>query len=170
VGAAAHYLASQGALIIGIIDRAGGLLRPAGLLLDEVRALFLNRDGNALHAPDLLSFEEINQQIRSAGAEIFVPAAASRLVTRAQVEALAGGLEVIACGANVPFADPEIFFGPTGEWADAHAAVIPDFIAKCGMARVFAHLMETGAEITDQAIFRDTSRIIEAALARTGLA
>jgi hypothetical protein len=35
------------------------------------------------------------------------------------------------------------------------------------MARVFAYLMETGAEITDQAIFSDTSRIIEAALART---
>jgi glutamate dehydrogenase/leucine dehydrogenase len=166
--AAAYYLASQGALIVGIIDRAGGLLRPQGLTVEEVRELFLNRDGNALHAPDLLSFEEINQQIWTAGAEIFVPAAASRLVTQAQVEALVGaGLEVISCGANVPFADPAIFFGPTGEWADAHCAVIPDFIANCGMARVFAYLMETGAEITDQAIFSDTSRIIEAALART---
>ncbi|OGX81370.1 Glu/Leu/Phe/Val dehydrogenase dimerization domain-containing protein [Hymenobacter coccineus] len=166
--AAAYYLASQGALIVGIIDRAGGLLRPTGLPLEEVRALFLGRDGNALHAPDLLSFEEVNRQIWTAGAEIFVPAAASRLVTQAQVEALvASGLEVISCGANVPFADPAIFFGPTGEWADAHCAVIPDFIANCGMARVFAYLMETGAEITDQAIFQDVSRIIEAALART---
>jgi glutamate dehydrogenase/leucine dehydrogenase len=166
--AAAYYLASQGARVVGIIDRAGGLLRPEGLTLDEVRALFLSRDGNALHAPDLLSFEEVNQKIWSAGAEIFVPAAASRLVTQPQVEALvAAGLEVISCGANVPFADPAIFFGPTGEWADAHCAVIPDFIANCGMARVFAYLMETGAEITDQAIFSDTSRIIEAALART---
>jgi len=166
--AAAYYLASQGARIVGIIDRAGGLLRPAGLTLDEVRALFLSRDGNALHAPDLLSFEEVSRQIWSAGAEIFVPAAASRLVTQAQVAALvAAGLEVISCGANVPFADPAIFFGPTGEWADAHCAVIPDFIANCGMARVFAYLMETGAEITDQAIFQDTSRVIEAALART---
>jgi len=166
--AAAYYLASQGAHIVGIIDRAGGLLRPGGLLLEEVRELFLSRDGNALHAPGLLSFEEINRKIWSAGAEIFVPAAASRLVTQPQVEALvAAGLEVISCGANVPFADPAIFFGPTGEWADAHCAVIPDFIANCGMARVFAYLMETGAEITDQAIFSDTSRIIEAALART---
>jgi glutamate dehydrogenase/leucine dehydrogenase len=166
--AAAYYLASQGALIVGIIDRAGGLLQPQGLMLEEVRELFLNRDGNALHASELLSFEEVNQKIWTAGAEIFVPAAASRLVTQAQVEALVGaGLEVISCGANVPFADPAIFFGPTGEWADAHCAVIPDFIANCGMARVFAYLMETGAEITDQAIFSDTSRIIEAALART---
>ncbi len=166
--AAAYYLATQGAHIVGIIDRTGGLLRPEGLSLEEVRALFLSRDGNALHANDLLSFEEVSQRIWTAGAEIFVPAASSRLVTQAQVEALvASGLEVISCGANVPFADPAIFFGPTGEWADAHCAVIPDFIANCGMARVFAYLMETGAEITDQAIFHDTSRIIEAALART---
>jgi glutamate dehydrogenase/leucine dehydrogenase len=166
--AAAYYLASQGARIVGIIDRAGGLLRPEGLSLEEVRKLFLSRDGNTLHAPNLLSFEEINQKIWTAGAEIFVPAAASRLVTQPQAEALvSAGLEVISCGANVPFADPAIFFGPTGEWADAHCAVIPDFIANCGMARVFAYLMETGAEITDQAIFSDTSRIIEAALTRT---
>ena len=35
------------------------------------------------------------------------------------------------------------------------------------MARVFAYLMETGAEITDQAIFTDISRIIGKALERT---
>lgn len=67
----------------------------------------------------------------------------------------------------MPFAGPEIFFGPTGVFTDERTAVIPDFIANCGMARVFAYLMETGAEITDQAIFADTSRIIGAALERT---
>ena len=35
------------------------------------------------------------------------------------------------------------------------------------MTRVFAYLMETRAEITDQAIFADTSRVVGAALART---
>lgn len=44
---------------------------------------------------------------------------------------------------------------------------IPDFIANCSMTRVFAYLMETRAEITDQAIFADTSRVVGAALART---
>ena len=166
--AAAYYLASQGARITGIIDRAGGLLSTEGFGLEEIRALLLNRQGNELTADNRLSFEEINEQIWTSGAEIFVPAAASRLVTRAQVEALAaGGLEVISCGANVPFQDPEIFFGPTGEFADARVSVIPDFIANCGMARVFAYLMESDAEITDQAIFEDTSRIIRAALERT---
>ncbi|MCC2545825.1 amino acid dehydrogenase [Hymenobacter sp. BT175] len=166
--AAAYYLASQGALITGIIDRAGGLLRPEGFSLAEIRMLFLERQGNSLAADNLLSFDEVNRQVWSAGAEIFIPAAASRLVTREQVELMIqNGLEVISCGANVPFADPEIFFGPTGDYADQHVSVIPDFIANCGMARVFAYLMETNAEITDKAIFSDTSRIIGQALERT---
>ncbi|GGG44042.1 Glu/Leu/Phe/Val dehydrogenase dimerization domain-containing protein [Hymenobacter glacieicola] len=166
--AAAYYLATQGARITGIIDRAGGLIKEEGFSLEEIRTLFLQREGNALAASNLLSFEEVNQRIWSSGAEIFIPAAASRLVARGQVEQLvAGGLEVISCGANVPFQDPEIFFGPTGEFADANVSVIPDFIANCGMARVFAYLMESNAEITDQAIFQDTSTIIRAALQRT---
>jgi glutamate dehydrogenase/leucine dehydrogenase len=166
--AAAYYLAGQGVRIVGIIDRAGGLLNAEGFGLEEIRALLLARQGNALTADSLLSFEEVNEKIWSIGAEIFIPAASSRLVAQGQVEQLlAGGLKVISCGANVPFADPEIFFGPTGVFADERAAVIPDFIANCGMARVFAYLMETGAEITDQAIFADTSRIIGAALERT---
>ena len=166
--AAAYYLAGQGVRIVGIIDRAGGLLSSEGFGLEEIRDLLLARQGNALTADNLLPFEEINKKVWSVGADIFVPAASSRLVARGQVEQLlAGGLKVISCGANVPFADPEIFFGPTGEFADQHTAVVPDFIANCGMARVFAYLMETGAEITDQAIFADTSRIIGAALERT---
>lgn len=166
--AAAYYLASQGARITGIIDRAGGLLSTEGFGLEEIRQLMLNREGNELAADNRLTFEQINEQIWRSGAEIFVPAAASRLVTKAQVEAMAAnGLEVISCGANVPFQDPEIFFGPTGEFADARVSVVPDFIANCGMARVFAYLMESDAEITDQAIFEDTSRIIRVALERT---
>ncbi len=166
--AAAYYLASQGARVTGIIDRAGGLIKEDGFSLEEIRTLFLTRKGNELAVDNLLSFDDVNQRIWSSGAEIFIPAAASRLVSRAQVDALvAGGLEVISCGANVPFQDPEIFFGPTGEFADARVSVIPDFIANCGMARVFAYLMESNAEITDQAIFEDTSNVIRAALART---
>ena len=77
------------------------------------------------------------------------------------------GVQVISCGANVPFADPEIFFGPTGEKADDAISVIPDFIANCGMARVFAYLMQSHAVISDEAIFNDVSETIKNALIRT---
>ena len=46
---------------------------------------------------------------------------------------------------------------------DERVSVLPDFIINCGMARVFAYLMGDNVEITDKAIFRDTSiRIGEA--------
>ncbi len=166
--AAAYYLAAADVKIVGIIDRSGGIIKPEGLTFDEVKTLYLNRHGNTLTADNLLSFEEVNARIWDVEADVFIPAAASRLVTKDQVARLkASGLEVISCGANVPFQDPEIFFGPTGEFADQHLSVIPDFIANCGMARVFAYLMEQDIEITDQAIFTDIARTIRQALEKT---
>ncbi|MCJ8166851.1 amino acid dehydrogenase [Pontibacter sp. E15-1] len=166
VGAsAAYYLASRGVRVVGIIDRAGGLIKEEGFTFEEVTELFLNRQGNALNPAGLLPFEEVDARIWSLPAEIFIPAASSRLVSRVQVEQMiSSGMEVISSGANVPFQDPEIFFGPTGEFADHNLAVIPDFIANCGMARVFAYLMESEVEITDEAIFTDISATIRAAL------
>lgn len=167
VGAtAAYYLAQMGARVVGIIDRAGGLLDPDGLSSSRVAELYAGRRGNELVAADLLPFAEVDARIWSMGAAIFLPCAASRLVTRPQVDALVtGGLEVVSCGANVPFADEEIFYGPTYEYADRHVAVIPDFIANCGMARTFAMLMDGTSPVTDQAIFGDVSGTIRDALA-----
>lgn len=166
--AAACFLAVEGVKIVGIIDRVGGLIKEEGFSLDEIRELFIQRKGNTLVADNLIPFDEINEKIWSLPAEIFIPAAASRLITRAQAETMVEtGLEVISCGANVPFADPEIFFGPTGVWTDEKIAVIPDFIANCGMARVFAYLMSDDAELTDQAIFEDVSNTIKKAMQRT---
>jgi hypothetical protein len=45
--------------------------------------------------------------------------------------------------------------------------MVPDFLANCGMARVFAYLMNSEVEITDRAIFKDTATVIRAALEKT---
>lgn len=167
--AAAFYLAREGALIVGIIDRAGGIIRPEGMSLQEITELFQTKKGNSLHADNLLSFEQVNDQIWDVAAEVFLPCAASRLVTQDQLDRMvASGVEVISSGANVPFADREIFYGPIAEAADKQIAVIPDFIANCGMARVFAYLMsDANVEMSDQGIFRDTSSTIRQALEAT---
>lgn len=164
--AAAFYLAQAGALIVGIIDRVGGIIRPTGLSLQEVTDLFLSKDGNALRAEGLVSFDEVNAKIWDVHADVFLPCAASRLVSKDQVERMVGaGLSVISSGANVPFADAAIFYGPIAEYADQKLALIPDFIANCGMARVFAYLMSTeDVDMSDQAIFEDTSATIRRAL------
>lgn len=166
--AAAFYLTQAGAKVVGIIDRVGGIINVDGLSFEEITKLFIDRKNNTLVSDNLISFDEINSKVWDLNAEIFIPAAASRLVTKEQVERMKkAGMEVIACGANVPFADPEIFFGPTGEFADENLSVIPDFISNCGMARVFAYLMNSGVSMTDEAIFTDTSNTIKNALVKS---
>ena len=163
--AAAYYLAQMGAKVVGIIDRDGGLINKEGFSLEEITRLFLNKDGNKLVADNMIPFETINKEIWSIGAEIFAPCAASRLVTKDQVDSMiAAGLEVISCGANVPFADKEIFFGPIMEATDSKVSLIPDFISNCGMARVFAYFMEKKQGMDDEAIFNDTSATIRKAI------
>ncbi|MCK8141568.1 amino acid dehydrogenase [Flavobacterium sp. I-SCBP12n] len=166
--AAAYYLAGMGAKIIGIIDRDGGIINENGYTFEEIKDFYLAKDGNKLVAANMIPFEEINQKIWTIGAEIFTPCAASRLVTQSQIDSLiANGLEVISCGANVPFADTAIFFGPIMEDIDTKVSLIPDFISNCGMARVFAYFMEKRVEMTDDAIFQDTSETIKNAMKKT---
>lgn len=169
VGAAAgFYLSQLGVKIVGIIGRDGGLINTRGYSVDEIRTLIVNRDRSHLVADNLIPFDELNQKIWDEEFEIFIPAAASRLITRDQVERMIKSkLEVFSCGANVPFADPEIFFGATGLYADQNFSVIPDFIANCGMARVFAYFMENEVSMEDEAIFNDISNTILKALQRT---
>ncbi|MDX1651766.1 MAG: Glu/Leu/Phe/Val dehydrogenase dimerization domain-containing protein [Brumimicrobium sp.] len=178
--AAAYYLAQSGAKIVGIIDRVGGLIKEEGFSTDEITDLYLSKKGNELNASGMLSFDEVNSKIWDVKAEVFAPCAASRLITQDQAERMVNsGLEVVSAGANVPFADPEIFFGKIANYVDNHVSLIPDFIANCGMARVFAFLMSEDLKtITDQDIFEDTSERIKTALekahninpAKTGIA
>ena len=167
--AGAYYLAQQGAKIVGIIDRVGGLINEEGFSFDEIKQLFLNKNGNEITHPNLLSYDEINSKIWDLKADVFIPCAGSRMITKDQLSRMVkAGVQVISSGANVPFADPEIFFGPIADEADNTISIIPDFISNCGMARVFAYLMSNDLkEISDKGIFEDTSSTIENALKAT---
>ncbi len=167
--AGAYYLAQHGAKIVGIIDRVGGLIKEEGFSLEEIRELFLNKNGNQLNAPNMLSYDEVNAKVWDVPADVFIPCAGSRMITQDQVERMIkGGVEVISSGANVPFADKEIFFGPIADYTDEKITVIPDFISNCGMARVFAYLMSSDLDkLTDQNIFEDTSNTIKESLITT---
>lgn len=163
--AAAFYLAKMGATIVGIIDRVGGVVKEDGFSFEEIVAFYRHKDGNTLVANNMIPFDEINDKIWDVEAEIFAPCAASRLVTKDQISRMiATGLEVISCGANVPFADKEIFFGPIMEYTDERVSLIPDFISNCGMARVFAYFMEGRVAMDDELIFNDTSVTIRNAI------
>lgn len=164
VGAAAgYYLSQSGAKITGIIDRSGGVLNQEGFTHDQVVRLFHSRTKNMFEG--FTKADDIQESFWKQSADVFIPAAASRLVTLDQASDLQdAGLKVIACGANVPFADPEIFFGPISRFTDHHLSVIPDFISNCGMARVFAYLMSNPKEVTAEGIFKDVATTIHTAL------
>ena len=167
--AAAFYLAQEGAKIVGIIDRVGGLIDTDGISYEEITSLFLNKNGNELNAENMLSYEEVNSKIWDIEADVFIPCAGSRMITADHLKRMiTAGVEVISAGANVPFADPEIFFGEIADKADNSISIIPDFISNCGMARVFAYLMSNDLkELTDEGIFLDTSETIYKALKDT---
>jgi glutamate dehydrogenase/leucine dehydrogenase len=164
VGAAAgYYLSQAGALIIGILDRSGGLNRKDGFTQEEIVRLFHSRQSNMFEGFALNP--NINVEFWQESADVFIPAAASRLVTSDQLSALINnGLKVVACGANVPFADTEIFMGPISRMADSKISLIPDFISNCGMARVFAYLMSNPDRVSDAGIFADVAKTIQKAM------
>jgi len=165
--AAAYYLAQMGAKVVGIIDRAGGVIKEEGFSFEEIETFFLNKKGNSLMADSesMIPFDQLNEKIWSLPTEIFLPCAASRLITKEQIAKMIDtGLEVISCGANVPFADKEIFFGPIMEYTDGRVSLIPDFVSNCGMARVFAYFMEKRVDMDDDLIFKDTSNTIRNAI------
>lgn len=164
-GAAAYYLAQAGATIVGVIDIVGGVINKNGFTYSEIGSLLDRRSSNFLESKDMIPFEQANKEIWDIGAEIFVPAAASRLLSQNQLDKMINnGLEVISSGANVPFADKEIFFGPISKDADERISVIPDFIANCGMARAFSYFMQDNCEMNDTAIFRAVSLTIKDAI------
>lgn len=164
-GAAAYYLALQGARIVGIIDKNGGVIEQEGLSFEQVKNLYLERSSNQLAGSHVKTFAEINAFIWDTEADIFIPGASSRLVSKQNVEQLIqNGLELVACGANVPFIDDDIFFGATAKFVDQNVSLIPDFIANSGMARTFAYLMQERSLISDEAIFEDVSKNIRQAL------
>tara|TARA_B110000116_G_scaffold178276_1_gene154374 strand:+ start:1 stop:1227 length:1227 start_codon:yes stop_codon:yes gene_type:complete len=161
-GAAAYYLAQAGAIIVGIIDKVGGIINADGYSFEEIKSLLNDRSSNFLETDNMLSFEQANQKIWTVGAEIFIPAAASRLLTQRQLDQMIdNGLEVISAGANVPFADKEIFYGPISKNADESVSVLPDFIANCGMARAFSYFMQDDCQMKDIAIFTAVSKTIK---------
>jgi glutamate dehydrogenase/leucine dehydrogenase len=95
--AAAYYLAQKGAKIVGVIDRVGGLISPDGLSFEEVKNLFINKNGNELAAANMLSYEETNEKFWSTTADIFIPCAGSRMINEAQLDQLlAAGVSVIS--------------------------------------------------------------------------
>jgi glutamate dehydrogenase/leucine dehydrogenase len=177
VGAfAGYYLEESGAIVVSTSTRnADGTIRVVqssrGI---DCKKLILARVGTNLPATfdgatvlDTASGDEL----LNLPAEIYIPAAASHTTTATRLQIMKkAGIKVVSCGANNPFAydkDKE----RVADWvddqialmreADQHFAILPDFIANCGMARVFHYLMRAGATPKADAILADAQALID---------
>ena len=67
LGSIAYYLAQRMHIVVGIIDKLGGLIKQEGFSFQEIKSLLLNRSSNFLETSDMLSFDEVNEKIWSIG-------------------------------------------------------------------------------------------------------
>lgn len=165
-GPSAYYLHKAGARVVGIIGRLAGqnVFRwwadPKGL---DVEDLLIRRVDTDLPAGGVDS--EDPTPFWQTEADVFIPAASSFLITEERLDRLRNaGVRLIACGANTPFNDRALGEVSVQKAADRSFAIIPDFIANCGMARTFAYLMEDGAEVSERAIQDDVEQRIRGAV------
>ncbi len=184
VGAfAAYYLEMLGVTLVAAstYDRNTKLVR---VIKDETglnaKDVINSRSGTALPAPSRkqtqISASKSGDELFDVSADIFVPAAKSHTLTAARMRKLTKtGATVISCGANNPFA-----YKPSSKtlrhWvrdmlaiqqtADKQFAIIPDFIANCGMARTFAYLMTANSRVDEAGILGDTGAAIDAAMVK----
>ncbi|MDN3687995.1 Glu/Leu/Phe/Val dehydrogenase dimerization domain-containing protein [Cyclobacterium jeungdonense] len=163
--AAAYFLAKEGVQIVGILSLEGAIIDQNGLNESDITQLFLSKEKNKLASEKRIPFEEGNEKIWNLSADLFIPAAKSRLVDKEKLEKLmAGGVKLIVSGANFPFAENDIFMGPVSTLADDNLSLIPDFIANVGISRLAAYLMSEKVVFTDEALFQDVSQTIYKAL------
>ena len=169
-GAAAYYLHEAGAKVVGAICQVSS----------NPRVFRWVADPGGLDIPDLLARREGEQRSlvpRGGGegedasafwrtqADVFIPAATSYTIDRPRLDELeAAGVRVLSCGANTPFADRERGACEVQQDADRRFSIIPDFIANCGMARLFAYLMQEGAAIEENAKKNDVRTTIRNAM------
>lgn len=157
VGAAAGwYLSQAGAKLVLIQDKEGFIVNNQGFDQEAVSDFMNQKINHTIPSDQKRHASDLDQELEKLQIDLFIPAAASKLVAESSYDMMKrNGLELIACGANVPFKEEGLLFGPLTEKIDRELALIPDFIANCGVARLFAYLMQKDVEISEEAIFQD---------------
>lgn len=168
VGAAAGwYLSQAGARLVLIQDKEGFIVNNQGFDQESVSDFMNQKINHTIQSDQKRPSSELDQELEKLQIDLFIPAAASKLVAESSYDLMKrNGLELIACGANVPFKEEGLLFGPLTEKIDRELALIPDFIANCGVARLFAYLMQKGVEISEEAIFQDIENTMHAAISQ----
>lgn len=162
---AALFLARAGATIVGLVDQESALVAPDGLDAEAVEDLLVRSEDRRIPEHPCRRNGAARQGAYRVDADLFVPAAISGSIDTARLDELkAGGVTAIVCGANQPFKEESLGATDTLEAADAMFDIIPDAIASMGMARSFAHLMESAPDWSQERIFPAVAEGVAAAV------
>ena len=142
--AAAYYLHQLGVQVVGLADESGGVLRKDGF--DEVALIdVLTTHQLPMQANKVLTHHDFYQRLSEENVAIIVPAACAYLNDASLVNQwVQQGLEVMACGANLPFKDVALY-GPLAQKLDQLITLIPSCVASGGMARAFSSIMQNSS-------------------------
>lgn len=160
-GAAAYYLNKLGAKIVGIIEKDWYAFDDNGLDIPAILKDWIKGFSYVQKNSSVFLFKKGERVLEELPlADIFVTAATSHTLNSERLSHLKqSGIKLIANGANNPFVSTTI-----EESADKDFIVIPDFIANCGMARVFSYLMDPGCVLNESAVLDDINNCIVSAL------
>ena len=153
-GPASLYLARMGARIVGITDAVSGIRADPGLDAAAVEDLLLRRAVREIPDHPSRVTGAAREDVYSAPADLFVPAAVSGSLDRARMDQLvAAGVETIVSGANQPVRESRL--GDTGnlEAADGEFRMVADVVGSMGMARAFHYLMAEGPARSAEEVF-----------------
>lgn len=141
-GAAALYLAREGAQVVGIVDASRAIVAPEGLTAREVEELLARREGTLLPPhPNRVEGRD-RERVYDVPADLFVPAAISGSLYPERLEQLRrAGVRTIVCAANHPFREERVGDTRVQEMADREFRIVADAVGGLGMARTFACLM-----------------------------
>lgn len=159
--AAAYFLHQSGAKIVALLDKDAGIFSKAGLSENDILNILQKRCINNV-IDNAIPNANFYKALENNSVDIFVPAAASNVVSKKIVESMiANGLQIIACGANNPFIENDHCYGDCTQYIDKNIILLPDFLSSMGMARAFYKLgssLKNCSSFDD--VFNDISEII----------
>lgn len=153
--ATAYYLHQFGAKIVALSNIDCGSLYENGIDYPELSEI-IKKDGDLKQFSNMLPLHEFNTHLKNQKFDIFIPAAASQMISDQQVEEYIdkNSIEMIACGANNPFIEKDFIYGSCSQNIDKKITLLPDFFINSGMAIAFNYMIDNCENnITSEMLF-----------------
>ncbi len=167
--ATAYYLNQFGAKIVALSNIDCGAIYKNGIAQDDLIDI-IAKEGNLKKFDDMLPLNKFNSDLKKVKFDIFIPAAASNMVSLEQIERYVthNSLSMVACGANNPFIEKEYIYGECCQFIDKEIVLLPDFFINSGLAIAFSYMIDNcESSIKSERLFNYISEKMDFQLKRS---